>query len=115
MLTPGKFRHKALQKMSSPEQLDKLLKVTIPRRWIGLTGLLLIVAAVVVWSAAASVPTTLKGPGFLLPEGGLREVQAPISGTVEILRELREAGVRCYALTNMEAETYPLRRERFSL
>ena len=82
MLTPGKFRHKALQKMSSPEQLDKLLKVTIPRRWIGLTGLLLVLAAVIVWSASATVPTTLKGPGFLLPEGGLREVQAPVSGTV---------------------------------
>jgi HlyD family secretion protein len=85
MLTPGKFRHKALQKMSSPEQLDQLLKVAIPRRWIGLVGLLLIIAAVVVWSASATVPTTLKGPGFLLPEGGLREAQAPASGTVESL------------------------------
>ncbi len=36
-----------------------------------------------------------------------------IDGTVEILRELLAAGVPCYALTNMEAETYPLRRERY--
>jgi len=85
MLTPGKFRHKALQKMSSPDQLDRLLKITLPRRWVGLTGLLLVVAAVVVWSAIASVPTTLNGPGFLLPQGGLREVQAPSSGTVRAL------------------------------
>ena len=35
------------------------------------------------------------------------------AGSVEILREVREAGVPCYALTNMEAETYPLRLERF--
>jgi hypothetical protein len=82
MLQPGKFRHKALQKMSSPEQLDRLLKVTPPRRWIGLTGLLVLVAAVVVWSASATVPTTFKGSGFLLPQGGLREVQAPAAGTV---------------------------------
>ncbi|MGI8713492.1 MAG: HAD family hydrolase [Solirubrobacteraceae bacterium] len=40
-------------------------------------------------------------------------VSGPIDGSVEILRELRASGVRCYALTNMEAETYPLRRERF--
>jgi hypothetical protein len=85
MLTPGKFRHKALQKMSSPDPLDRLLKITLPRRWVGLTGLLLVVAAVVVWSAIASVPTTLNGPGFLLPQGGLREVQAPSSGTVQSL------------------------------
>jgi 2-haloacid dehalogenase len=36
-----------------------------------------------------------------------------IPGTVEILRELKDRGVACYALTNMEAETYPLRRERY--
>jgi 2-haloacid dehalogenase len=40
-------------------------------------------------------------------------VAGPIQGTVEILRELRQAGVRCYALTNMEAETYPLRLARY--
>jgi 2-haloacid dehalogenase len=40
-------------------------------------------------------------------------VGGPIEGTVEILRELKDQGVRLYALTNMEAHTYPLRRERF--
>lgn len=40
-------------------------------------------------------------------------IAGPIPDTVEILRELRDAGVPCYGLTNMEAETYPLRRERF--
>ena len=36
-----------------------------------------------------------------------------IDGTVSILAELRAAGVRCYALSNMEPETFPLRLERF--
>jgi 2-haloacid dehalogenase len=40
-------------------------------------------------------------------------VAGPIDGTVEILRELKDVGVRCYALTNMEAETYPKRVARF--
>ncbi|HTP22044.1 MAG TPA: HAD family phosphatase [Solirubrobacteraceae bacterium] len=40
-------------------------------------------------------------------------IAGPIDGTVEILSELKAAGVPCYALTNMERETYPLRRERF--
>jgi 2-haloacid dehalogenase len=40
-------------------------------------------------------------------------VRGPIDATVEILRELVAGGVRCYALTNMETETYPLRVERF--
>ncbi|HET9103853.1 MAG TPA: HAD family phosphatase [Solirubrobacteraceae bacterium] len=37
-----------------------------------------------------------------------------IEGTVQILAELRDRGVPLYALTNMEAETFPQRRERFA-
>ncbi|MEY2452711.1 MAG: 2-haloacid dehalogenase [Acidimicrobiaceae bacterium] len=36
-----------------------------------------------------------------------------IDGTVEILADLVKAGVRCYVLSNMEPETFPLRRKRF--
>jgi 2-haloacid dehalogenase len=36
------------------------------------------------------------------------------AGSVEVLRAVRETGLGCYALTNMEAETYPLRLERFA-
>lgn len=38
----------------------------------------------------------------------------PIAGTVEILGELRAAGVRLFALTNWSAETFPVARERFA-
>jgi 2-haloacid dehalogenase len=41
-------------------------------------------------------------------------VSGPIDGTVEILRELaQQRSVRLFALTNMEAHTYPVRRERY--
>ncbi|HEY1567647.1 MAG TPA: HAD family phosphatase [Solirubrobacteraceae bacterium] len=41
-------------------------------------------------------------------------VGGPIPGSVEILRQLIAAGgVRVFALTNMEAHTYPVRRERY--
>jgi 2-haloacid dehalogenase len=37
----------------------------------------------------------------------------PIQGTVEIVAELRAAGVRLFGLTNWSAETYPLALRRF--
>jgi 2-haloacid dehalogenase len=40
-------------------------------------------------------------------------IAGEIEGTVAILKELLHKGVHCYALTNMERETYPLRRQRF--
>jgi 2-haloacid dehalogenase len=44
---------------------------------------------------------------------GEEMIAGQIDGTIEILRALKARGVRCYALTNMEAETYPVRRRRF--
>ncbi len=37
-----------------------------------------------------------------------------IDGTVEVLAELRERGVRLLALSNWSAETFPIARERYS-
>jgi len=37
----------------------------------------------------------------------------PIGGTVDILREVRERGLRTYALTNWSAETFPRARGMF--
>ena len=40
-------------------------------------------------------------------------VAGPIAGSVAILADLKERGVACYTLSNMEAETFPLRLLRF--
>jgi 2-haloacid dehalogenase len=40
-------------------------------------------------------------------------IAGPIEGTVELVGELRQLGVRCYLLTNMEAHAWPQRLARF--
>jgi 2-haloacid dehalogenase len=40
-------------------------------------------------------------------------VSGPIADGVQLLRQVLDSGLACYALTNMEAETYPERRDRF--
>lgn len=45
---------------------------------------------------------------------GEEMIGGPIEDAVEILRELLARGVPCYALTNMEAETYPVRCDRYA-
>jgi 2-haloacid dehalogenase len=40
-------------------------------------------------------------------------IAGAIDGTVDILRELRDAGVPVYALSNWSAETFPIARRRF--
>ena len=40
-------------------------------------------------------------------------IAGPIEGTVDILADLKRAGVPRYALTNWSAETFPPQRQRF--
>lgn len=85
MNVPGLFRQRALDRIGSPDEFDRLVRVTSPRHWIGLSGLLLVVIAAVVWASISTIPTTENGSGFLLPEGGLRTIEAPAAGELTAL------------------------------
>jgi multidrug efflux pump subunit AcrA (membrane-fusion protein) len=79
------FRKQALDRLSSAEELDRVVRVSRPGTWIALAGLLLVVGAVVLWAILTSITTTVSGLGFVLPEGGLIEASAPRSGIVQRL------------------------------
>ena len=82
------FRRRALERVSSPEELDRLVKVALPRTWIALAGLALLMLAASVWAVVARVPTTVEASGYLLREGGIRVVAAPTAGlVVDVARE----------------------------
>src|SRR5438132_850755 len=76
------FRKEALEKLSSPEQLDQLLKVTSPRGWLTLLGLGILVGAIVVWGILGSVPSTIHGHGILLHGDAVQLINAPQAGRV---------------------------------
>jgi 2-haloacid dehalogenase len=46
-------------------------------------------------------------------ERGEEMVAGPLDEGVALLRQALDSGLACYALTNMEAETYPVRRRRY--
>src|SRR4051812_45782504 len=76
------FRKEALEKLSSPEQLDQLLKVTSPRGWLALLGLGLLVGAIIIWSIFGSIPSTIKGEGLLIRGDAVQLVDTPRAGRV---------------------------------
>src|SRR4051794_23236980 len=85
MPAPGLFRQRALERFGSPDEFDRLVRVTSPRHWIGLTGLLTVVVAAVLWAFFTTIPTTETGVGFYLPEGGLRPIESPAAGELDTL------------------------------
>ena len=60
------FRKSALEKVSSPEQLNEYMKVAGPGIWAILIGLAVTFAAFVVWGFAGSIPETVEINGILL-------------------------------------------------
>jgi hypothetical protein len=76
------FRKQALDRISSPEELDRVVRVARPGTWVALGGLLLVIAAVLLWATLSTVTTTISGVGFVLPEGGLSGSAATEEGTI---------------------------------
>ena len=60
------FRKAALERLSSPEQLDQLIQVTHPQSWLLLLSLLAVLLAFVLWGLFGSVKTRVQGQGILL-------------------------------------------------
>ncbi|MDR3156713.1 MAG: HlyD family efflux transporter periplasmic adaptor subunit [Lactobacillales bacterium] len=77
------FRQKSLDKLSSPEQLDKLIVITSPLTWLTLIGAGLIVAVTLAWSIASRIPTTESAQGIYMNVGEVKSVHSLSQGIVE--------------------------------
>ena len=59
----------SLDAPSSPEQLDRVIRITSPHSWLGLLMLAVIVAAVGLWSVFGQLPSRAQGLGFVRQSG----------------------------------------------
>ncbi len=85
------FRRAALDRLSTPEQLDRTLHITTSKGWIALVALLTMAAAIVVWSVKGEVSTFVKADGILLSRGGT-VVDAVSSGMGTLTRVVPAVG-----------------------
>jgi hypothetical protein len=77
------FRQEAMDKTLSPDELDRLMRVTSPRGWLALIALLALVAAAVAWGVFGSIPIVISGdPGVLLGGDSRHQVVSQTSGLV---------------------------------
>lgn len=80
------YRKSALERMSNPEQLDKVLKVTSPMSWIALLGITFIIIVTVVWSIIGTIPETITAKGVVSAVVGSNSVYTEDAGKVVSLR-----------------------------
>lgn len=74
-----------LPPQSGVERFDDAIVVAHARVWVGMVGLLVAVAGLVVWAFVAQVPNKVTSPGFAAPGGALVIVTSPIDGTIQNL------------------------------
>jgi biotin carboxyl carrier protein len=77
------FRKAALDRLSSPEQLHTLMRVTDAKGWLALAGCALILLTGTVWGTVGKVQTKVGASGILLGGGGLAELEAPGEGDLK--------------------------------
>jgi len=83
-MAAGFFRKAALEKLSTPEKLDQLIKVTSPKGWIALLTIAIALSTAIAWSFFGSVKTKLNVVGVLLG-GEIHEVVATSQGQLTSL------------------------------
>lgn len=80
------YRKASLDRISSPEQLDKALKVTSPMSWLALAGVTLIVIVTLIWSIVGTIPVTITTPGLVSSLVGSNAIYSSETGTVVSVR-----------------------------
>ena len=105
------FREEAMDKVLSPDELDRLMHVTDPRGWLALIALLALVAAAVVWGVFGSVPIEVGGDkGVMLGGDSRNPAVSQTSGLVtdvpvEIGDHVQKGQVLARVRPNQGAET----------
>lgn len=74
------FRQAALDRLSSPEQLDERMQVTPPSAWMALAAVGLLLLSAIAWSIFGRLPTAVHGEGILIRGGRIFKVSAVGSG-----------------------------------
>lgn len=92
-MAAGFFRKSALEKLSTPEKLDQLIKVTSPKAWITLSVVFAALATGIGWAVLGRVSTKLNVTGVVLggevhevvstSQGQLMKLQVKIGDKVE--------------------------------
>ena len=76
------FRQRALDRLSSPDQLDQLMRVADPKRWIALGAIAVLLAGVLVWGFLGRIDAGVPATCVVIPRGGTYKVVTTTAGTV---------------------------------
>jgi HlyD family secretion protein len=84
------FRAAALKRLSSPERLNELVKVTSPKSWLAIAAIWGLLIAALIWGIFGEIPKKVHGGGIIIQSGGIVDVNSVASG--KLVRFLHKQG-----------------------
>ncbi|WP_445633144.1 NHLP bacteriocin system secretion protein [Nostoc sp. DSM 114161] len=79
------FRKEALERASSPEELDQIMQVVSPKKWLPLVAVGSLVATGLTWSFLGRIPITVTGTGIIVYPSTVTLFQSPIAGKLRTI------------------------------
>lgn len=76
------FRQESLERLSSPEQLDQMMRVVSPKAWLPLTTIGFLVITALTWSIFGRIPITVSGKAVLIRPRNVVPLQAVNEGQI---------------------------------
>lgn len=77
------YRKSSLEKLSNPEQLDRMIVISSPLSWLALVAVLVVIVATVVWSIVGTLPTTETVSGMIVDTSNVNSIYSESAGTLE--------------------------------
>ncbi|WP_081608930.1 NHLP bacteriocin system secretion protein [Paramagnetospirillum caucaseum] len=76
------FRQVALERLSTPEQLDQVMRVTSPLSWLMAGSVAVLIVTALIWSLVATIPVKVSAQGILISPGGVLTVSSEHGGRI---------------------------------
>lgn len=84
------YRKSSLDKLSNPEQLDRMIKISSPLSWLALVAVFIVIGATVVWSVIGTLPTVVTVSGVISSPDNACAIYSDTVGIVD--KYYKEAG-----------------------
>lgn len=88
------YRKASMDRLASPEQLDKMIRIASPSLWIALTGAGLVIAAVLIWAIFGSLPENVSVSGLYMSNTGVQGAYASFGGKVREVKVEKDQKVK---------------------
>jgi HlyD family secretion protein len=80
------FRKVALDRLSSPEQLDTMVQIVTLKSWLMVAPLIALVVLAILWGIFGSIPSKVTGKALLIQRGGLSDITSGSTGRITAMK-----------------------------